>query len=463
MASSPMSSLTRLTVVTSSTRMDLAVPLELTVAELMASLVGTLGPDVADQAAAAGGFVLQRAGETALDPSMTLRAAQVRDGEMLHLRMQEGQMPEVAYDDVLEAVSDGVLTRSRRWSEADTARASSWFAALCVTFVLATCLLAGPGWAAPSAVAGGLGLLLVGVAVVLDRAFERPGTALVAASFAIAGAFAAGAMAVGGEETVWGFGADQLLPAAAAAVLVAVLCRVLLSRGVPGFTAVIGTGLLAAAGALAAGVADLDVAATAAFTAGVALLVSPVIPVAAFRLSRLDLPIVPTGAADLRSETAHVDGTRVLRQAVLADQYMTGVVAALAATLGGAALLLAGGDTVQVVLAGVLGGIAAMRARLFTGRAQRLSMLVAGAAATFAVLGGIATSLDSWSGRLALVLVVAVLALVMFWLVVVLPGRRYTPPSSRAADVVEALLVLSVLPLILGIMGVYSRVRELVG
>ena len=101
--------------------------------------------------------------------------------------------------------------------------------------------------------------------------------------------------------------------------------------------------------------------------------------------------------------------------------------------------------------------------RLFTGRSQRLSMLVAAAVAILAVLGGVATSLDSWSGRLALVLVVAAVALLTFWLVVVLPGRRYTPPSSRAADVVEALLVLSVLPLILGIMGVYGRVRELVG
>jgi hypothetical protein len=58
---------------------------------------------------------------------------------------------------------------------------------------------------------------------------------------------------------------------------------------------------------------------------------------------------------------------------------------------------------------------------------------------------------------------VAALALGMFWLVVVLPGRRYAPPSSRAADIVESLVVLSVLPLILGIMGVYERIRELAG
>ncbi len=463
MATSPMSSLSRLTVVTSSTRMDLAVPLELTVAELMASLIETLGPEVADEGAEAGGFVLQRSGETALDPSMTLRACQVRDGEMLHLRMQASQMPEVAYDDVLEAVSDGVLTKSKRWTDDDTAWACSWFAALCVAFVLGACLLSGPSWLAPAVVSGGLALLLIGVAVVLDRAFERPSTSLVAAGFAIAAGVAAGAMALGGDETVWGFGAVQLLPAAAAAVLVAAVCRVLLSRGVPGFTATIGTGLLAVAGALAAGVADLDVAATVAFMAGIALLASPVIPAVAFKMSRLGLPIVPTGAADLRAETATVDGTRVLRQAVLADQYMTGIVTALAATLGGAAFLLARGDWVEVALAGVLGGVALLRARLFSGRAQRLSMLVAAAVAALAVLAGVAGTLESVAGQVALVLVVAALGLGMFWLVVVLPGRRYAPPSSRAADIIESLLVLAVLPLILGIMGVYGRVRDMVG
>lgn len=462
MATSPMSSLTRLTVVTASTRMDLAVPLELTVAELMASLVETLGPGVADEAAAAGGFVLQRAGDTALDPSMTLRAAQVRDGEMLHLRMQVGQMPEVAYDDVLEAVSDGVLTKSRRWTDADTARACSWFAALCVGFVLVSCLLAGPSWIAPAALSGGLSLLLVGVSVVLGRAFDRDGTSLVAAGFSVAAAATAGATAFGGDLSVWEFGADQLLPAAAAAVLAATICRVLLPRGVAGFTATIGTGLLAVAGSLAAGVAGLDVAATAAFTAGLALLASPVIPVVAFKMSRLDLPIVPTGAADLRAENEAVNGTRVLRQAVLADQYMTGIVTALAAVLGGAAFLLAGDGWVENVLAAVLGAIALLRARLFTGRAQRLSMLVAAAVALLAVLAEVAIAAD-WPVRIGLVVAVAALALAMFWLVVVLPGRRYAPPSSRAADIVESLVVLSVLPLILGIMGVYERIREIAG
>ena len=462
MAASTVSSLSRLTVVTTSTRMDLAVPMDMTVSELLATLVRGLGPEVADEGAAAGGFVLQRTGEAPLDPSLTLRACQVGDGELLHLRMRTTQMPEMAFDDVLDAVATGVLTRSRRWTAADTAATCAGFAALLVGFILSTCLLTGPSWIVPAAVCGGLAVLLLGAAIVLDRAYDLPGTSLVAAGLSIAAAFAAGAMAVGGDETLGGFGATQLTPAAAAALLFALVSLVVLRHGVPGFTAIVGAGLLAVAGSMAAGLADLDVAATAAFTAGLALLVSPIIPMAAFKMSRLALPIVPSGSADLRAESESVDGTRVLRQAVLADQYMTGIVVALGATLAGSSLFLTGEGRIELALAGVLGGICLLRARLFTGRAQRLAMLVAGAAALLAVLIGTAIRLDPAMRMLALLLPAVGLTLVLIALVVVLPGRRYAPPSGRAADLVESLLVLSVLPLILGIIGVYAKVREMV-
>ncbi|KQY56344.1 MULTISPECIES: type VII secretion integral membrane protein EccD [unclassified Nocardioides] len=463
MAASTMSSLCRLTVMTTNTRVDLAVPLDLTVAELLTNLVGTLGPEVADQGAAAGGFVLQRTGEAPFDPALTLRAGQISDGDLLHLRMRATQLPEVAYDDVLDAVATGVLTKSARWSDAHTARACTWFASLSIVFVLFACLLSGPSWIAPAAISGALSLLLLGGAVALDRAYAQPGPALVAAGFSIATAFAAGAMVVGGDERVWSFGATQLLPGAAAAVLIALVSLVMLSRGVPGFTAVIGSGLLAAIGSAAAGFGDLDVAATAAFTAGVALLLSPMIPMVAFKLSRLALPFVPTGADDLRNERTTVDGTRVLGQAVRADQFMTGIVAALAAAVGGGAVFLASAGTVEQVLAAVLGGIALFRARLFTGRSQRLSMLIAAAAAGVAVLAGLSADAEPLVRLLVLVVPVAALALAMLALVVVLPGRRYAPPTSRAADIFESLLVLSVLPLILGIVGVYGKIREMVG
>ena len=180
-------------------------------------------------------------------------------------------------------------------------------------------------------------------------------------------------------------------------------------------------------------------------------------------MSRLALPIVPTGAADLRAENTTVDSTRLLRQAVLADQYMTGIVTALAATMAGAAVVLATEGRVEMLLAAVLGGISLLRARLFTGRSQRLAMLVAAAIAALAVLTGVATEVDAWMRLLLVVVPMALVALLMLALVLALPGRRYAPPSGRAADILESLLVLSVLPLILGVVGVYANIRDMVG
>lgn len=463
MAASATASLCRLTVMTPQTRVDLAVPLDLTVAEFLTTLVGTLGHKVADEGAAAGGFVLQRSGEAPLDPSLTLGATQVRDGDVLHLRMRAAQLPEVAYDDVLDAVATGVLTKSARWTAAHTAQACLVFASLAVGFVLLACLLTGPSWWAPAGVAGGLGALLMGAAVALDRAYQQYAASLTAAGFAVAAFGLAGAMLVGGDLGVGQFGATQLLPGAAAAVLMSMIGLVALTRGVPGFTAVTGAGVLAGFGSAAADFGDFDVSATAAFTAGVALLVSPAVPVAAFKLSRLVLPVVPTGAEDLKAEASTVDGNRILAQAARADQYLTGIVAALAVILAGAAAVLASDGATEMALAAVLGGIALLRARLFTGRSQRLVLLLAAAVAGLAVLVGLAANADPTARLLAVVLPVGALALTLLALVVVLPGRRYKPPSSRAADILEALLVLSVLPLIVGIMGVYGTIREMVG
>jgi type VII secretion integral membrane protein EccD len=315
---------------------------------------------------------------------------------------------------------------------------------------------------APASISGGLALLLVGAAVVLDRAYQQPGAAISAAAWAVVAAPCAGAMVVG-DGDVWSFGVTQLLPAAAAAVLVAVLCLALLTRGAPGFVAVTGAGLLAVAAATAADVGDFDSAATAAFTAGIALLVSPAIPMVAFKLSRLALPYVATGAADLRADRSKIDSRRVLGQAARADQYMTGIVVALATALGASAVVLAGDGTSATILAAVLAGTCLLRARLFTGRAQRAAMLLASALAASAVLASLAADGDELLRLLAVALPVAVVGLAMLGLVVVLPGRRYAPPSGRAADVIETLLVLSVLPLILGVIGVYGEIRDLVG
>ena len=95
MAASVMSSTCRLTVITPKWRVDLAVPVDIPVSDLLTTLVRSMGPELADDGAAHGGWVLQQLGKPPLDSSATLAGSQVRDGDVLRLRPGSSQLPEL--------------------------------------------------------------------------------------------------------------------------------------------------------------------------------------------------------------------------------------------------------------------------------------------------------------------------------------------------------------------------------
>jgi type VII secretion integral membrane protein EccD len=183
------------------------------------------------------------------------------------------------------------------------------------------------------------------------------------------------------------------------------------------------------------------------------------LPMLAFRLSRLPLPSIPADAADLRRDQSTVDGARILRHATLADQFLSGLLGGVALAVAGSSVLLAAGGASACVLALVLGAICLLRARLFAGRGQRVWLLVAGAVAVAAVILLRAAELGPGARILAVAVPAVAVSVILLALAIALPARRYAPPWSRTADIVEALLVLSVIPLALAVMGVYGAVR----
>jgi len=458
---SVVSSSCRLTIVSSAMRVDLAVPVQITAAELVALVVQSLGREAADQGAAEGGWVLQRGAEAPLDPSTSLAAAQVRDGDVLYLRTRADQLPEVAFDDVLDAVASGVVTRTPRWLPVHTARAAALLAAAALLFGLAVLLFVGPGWLPTAATSGAAAVLLTLTAVAIGRVFDQRAAAVTCGGFAVAYAAVCGGTAVAGQHRLVDFGAPQILVAAGAAVLVGAVLVVSLGDGLGGFVAVVTSGLLTAIGTAVASGTTLSPAGTAAVVAAAALAVSPLLPTLAFRLSRLPLPAIPTDAADLRRDPGTLDARSVLAHAVRADQYLTGLVGGVALAIAGAAVVASAHGVSERVLAAVLGVICLLRARLFTGRSQRALLLVSGSAALVAVAVAGVLSAHGLVRTVGFAAPAVVVAVVLFALAVGLPGRRYAPPVSRAADVVESLLVLSVIPLALAVMGVYGAVRTL--
>lgn len=461
MSASVVANSCRLTIISSNLRVDLAVPLQLSVAELLTIVVSSLGRETADQGAAEGGWVLQRAGETPLDPGTTLAASQIHDGDTLHLRTRASHLPEVAFDDVLEAVATGVLTRTERWRVEHTMRAAATLAGVLAAFTALTLLLSGPPRLLPTVVAGVAALLFALAAIAVARLYGRRVPALAAGGYAVGYAAVAGAIGVAGDRSLTQFGAPQVLVASGAATLTAAVLLAVIGAGVAGFVGVITLGVLGAIGTTIATATTLSGPATAAIVATVALAFSPFLPAVSFRLSRLPLPTIPQDAADLRRDTGTVDSQQILTQAVRADAYLTGLIGGVAAAIAGAAIVIAGNGITEEILAVVLGLITLLRARLFSGRAQRIALLTAGAVALLAVLVTATAQAHGTARLLGYTAPAAVLALILVGLAVTLPGRRYTPGIGRTADILESLMVLSVIPLGLAVMGVYGAARGL--
>ena len=99
--------LARVTVNTPHRRVDVALPEQIAIAELLPELLQHAGEAFADEGERHGGWVLRRADGTALTGEKSLHQQGVRDGQVLHLVPARAQWPELEYDDVVEAIAEG--------------------------------------------------------------------------------------------------------------------------------------------------------------------------------------------------------------------------------------------------------------------------------------------------------------------------------------------------------------------
>lgn len=456
--------LCRVTVIAPNSRVDVALPVDVPIAEMLPTLLRHAGADMADAGLVHGGWSLQRLGETPLDSSQNATALALRDGEMLYLRPRQAQLPELAFDDVIDAIATASQNRAGRWQESTTRRTGFASAALAIgltTVVLAT---SGPPWIPPALVAAVLAAALVTSAFVLSRAVGDSAAGAFCGYAALPVAFVAGAASFAGQRTLGGFGALQLVTGAGVVAVVAMLAAVVVSDRVPAFAGAAIAALIITVAALVQLLTGLSAPGTAAVTAASVLAVAPLVPMFAFRLADLPLPEVPTSAEDLRKDTGAVAGAEVLRKTAYADRFVTGMVGASAVVLAGCEWLLARQPTGAAPwLVAIVAAATALRARLFFGRAQRLWLLGSAAFGWVFLTLGLAAGHGQLMRLVVVVLPLAAAAALFITVALRVPGRRLSPFWGRATDVVEALLVVTVLPLALAVLGVYGYVRGLTG
>ena len=428
--------LLRVTVQSEGRRLDVGVPAQLPLIELMPGFARSLG--VLDHTMTHAGYALQRADGTRLDPGRSAAEQNVVDGELLTLARGVLLAEPRVYDDIVEAVLDATADQHRPWTPKDNAR-TALAASLSLLGLCAVLLLAGTrGLGAGALIAAGGSVLLLVTATVITRLGQHEagqGLGLAAAAF---GALT-GYLFVPAGQTLWGW---PLATAGLGALLIGSLALALGREGREVHLVPVALGAaIGATGALAAllpehGVAVLTLMLAVVITLGNSL------PWLALSSTRIRV-ISPQSDLEVFDTPQPIDSDDVRRRAAAGHRTLI----ALRIALGLAALavtpLVAAQNPAGALLCG-LGFLGMMfPARQSFARAEVIAIMGLGTAGIAAT--GITASLALPGIRLPLLIVLISAAVIVVTITLLDPRARLR--LARLADGAEVAILAVLLPL----------------
>ncbi|GAB3938218.1 type VII secretion integral membrane protein EccD [Kribbella albertanoniae] len=441
----------RVTVAAPSRRIDVALPENSVVAELVPGLLRSAGEHLADDGAGAGGWVLRRSDGRPFELGRTLGQHRIRDGEVLYLVEQSVEWPELEYDDVVDAIAQGAGRTGRLWSPRTT-RQAGFVLGMTALFLI---LVDGLRWTPVSDAALwflGVAALLLAAGTLLSRAFGDASAGSLAGSAALVFALAGGGLSQAAGLTRLAI--PDLLLASAALLLAGLLGFAGTSDRPAVFAAAIATGVFGLFGGWLATTDSLDPFEAAALVAGALLAFSPAFGVWSIRLGRVPMPVLPRSTADLVRDDPQTPRRLVQLAVIRADAFLSGLLLATAVIVAGCQVLLVRhGGTAGLWYAALLSLGFLVRARLYPALRHRIAMLVAGCSGLVALaLWPLATL--SAAGPILLAVAVAVAALG-----VLVGGKPWSPYLGRYAEILEIILVLTIVPLCCAVLDLYAAVR----
>jgi type VII secretion integral membrane protein EccD len=461
----PTSGLARLTIRAPRRRLDLAIPHQVPLAELLPEVLrraGEAGPDAEVPAGPAGGWVLRRGDGGSLQGDTALAHQGVRDGDVLYLVPRNLTWPEPEYDDVIEQIAADAKQHGRTWDAAARRTFSLIAAGLVLLTGLGLLVAAGPQRVVPALAAAGVALVLLVAGALLSRAVGDGVAGAAAGGMALPYAGAAGLLLAAPDQATLALGADQLLVGASALALASVVGAIGVGHGLRVFAG----GVTAAGFTIVGSGLGFAVDATGAAAILVVVLVAGIglAPLLAVRLGKLPLPMV-TASADVIAMERRPARPTVLAAVVRADEILAGTLLGISIAAAGCVLVLTGTPGVSgPLLGGLASGALLLRARLFPSVSARLPMLTSGlvgmalTAATVAASSGSATRLIGVA--LACVAVVALLG------TAATAHRRRaggSPYLGRLADILDITTVIALAPVACSVLNLYSWVRGLAG
>lgn len=448
----------RVTVVTPTARVDVALPVEGTLAELVPQLVRMSGAAPTVGAAVNPGWTLARLGGAPLEAGLTVAGAGVDDGEILYLQPRGRSSAPMLFDDVVDAIASAAQSRRGVWGTA-VARRTALVAAV-LAFLGATLLVLptsdSPWTAVPI---GALALVLLAGGMAVSRAWGDSVAGAICGIAAVPVAFVAG-LSVLPDRELFPFQAGPFALAGAAVAFTAVVALFAVGDRGPLFVgiAVAGGGAAIATGITA--IVPTDAIDTAAVLVAVATALGTLSPMLSLRIARLPLPRVPADVETFRADEGATFGRDVLDQTTAAEQVLAALLAALGTLAAGSAvvLLVGGPDVWAWVLAGVAGVAWLLRSRSYVGTEQRIAAVCTGLVVI--VFG--ALRLVASGGTLGVAIGAGAAAVVGAVLVIYahrVPHSGRSPYWGRFFDVVEFLCLLAIIPLAGQVLDLYTDLR----
>ncbi|MGW5352704.1 type VII secretion integral membrane protein EccD [Streptomyces sp. NPDC004031] len=459
MSESSVAGLCRLTVRAPGSALDLAVPSDIPLADLLPAIVGHAGGELAESGLEHGGWVLQRIGGPPLDAEGTPQSLELREGEVLLLRPMAEALPPVRFDNLVDGVSATMRELPHAWSPLVSRWALRGVLLAVLSAALVLLALSGGESSSRAALAAGAALLALAGAGAAARVLDDlPGAVLLGLS---AGPFAAlaGSLAAGGGQP-----GPRWLAAGAAWCVAGALALTLVAACPVAFVPSVVAGVAALlAGTLMTGVHDAGLDGAGAAVAVPVVVFGAFVPMMSFSLAGLRLPLLPTTSDQLQEGIEPYPSTEVETRTRATDQWMTGLYAAAGVICAACTAGLATDPGwAQGVTGALLALLLVLHGRSLGNAWQRLSLVLPGAlgAVLLAVCAARRHGPHAQLLTVACLLAVAALTAVVAWTV---PGRRLLPYWGRAGDILQSVAAVGLLPAVLWVLDVYGRLRGIRG
>ncbi|MFF0722615.1 type VII secretion integral membrane protein EccD [Micromonospora sp. NPDC003816] len=453
--------LARIAVVAPHRRLDLALPEHLPLVGLMPAVLRQADEEPSD-GTGHGGWMLRRSDGSAVDLTRTLAAQSIRDGETLHLVPRRTEWPELAYDDLMEAVADGARRRGVAWTPFATRLTGLIVAGVLLLLGLVVIVTSTqPGWLGGAVALGTAAVLLAG-GIVLSRAMADSLAGAVVAAAGLPYAFVGGVLVIGSGESVWALGAPHVLLGSAVLLLSGLLGLLGVGDATRVFVAAVFVGFWGMVGGLLA-FGTMDAAqGTAVVVSAVALLL-PAMPLLSVRLGKMPMPALPRTAEDLLRDEPQPKREIVYQATARADEVLTGMIfGAFVVTVSCLVVLTATGTVSALLLAGVISLGYLLRARLVATVRHRVPMLAAGLVG-LGLLPLVGAADASTAARVLAVLPVALVAAGLAAAGLAYSRRPPSPRLARLGDVCDILLQLAIVPVACSVLGLYAFMRAING